>query len=155
MNQTKLVNNSMSTAWMGMLAMGLAALAWGAPTGPFSPCYGKFFLAAGSGEEGHKDGYFLDADFKQPAGLALSRDQNTLYVADAGNHDLRAVALEHTDLTDFVVRHAIRAAKGVIEGAEQVQLSQRDSLRVLDLLENPPGPNARLLAAARKLPRRP
>jgi hypothetical protein len=82
---------------MGMLAMGLAALAWGAPTGPFSPCYGKFFLAAGSGEEGHKDGYFLDADFKQPAGLALSRDQNTLYVADAGNHDLRAVALDAQD----------------------------------------------------------
>ena len=67
---------------------------------------------------------------------------------------LRAVALEHTDLTDFVVRHAVRAAKDVIQGAEQVQLSERDSLRVLDLLENPPAPNARLLAAAGKLPRR-
>jgi uncharacterized protein (DUF1778 family) len=66
---------------------------------------------------------------------------------------LRAVALEHTDLTDFVVRHAVRAAKGVIQGAEQVQLTERDSLRVLNLLENPPSPNARLLAAAGKLPR--
>jgi len=27
---------------------------------------------------------------------------------------LRAVALEHTDLTDFVIRHALRAAKAVI-----------------------------------------
>jgi len=67
---------------------------------------------------------------------------------------LRAVALQHTDLTDFVVQHALRAAKSVIEEAEQVQLSERDSLRVLELLENPQAPNTRLLAAARRLPAR-
>jgi uncharacterized protein (DUF1778 family) len=67
---------------------------------------------------------------------------------------LRAVALKHTDLTDFVVRHALRAAKAAIAEAEQVQLSQRDSLRVLELLEHPPSPNAKLLASARSLPRR-
>ncbi len=66
---------------------------------------------------------------------------------------LRAVALQHTDLTDFVVRHALRAATDIIEEAEHLRLSERDSLRVLDLLENPPPPNARLLAAARALPR--
>ena len=64
---------------------------------------------------------------------------------------LRAVALQHTDLTDFVVQHALRAAKSVIDEAERVQLSERDSLRVLDLLENPPAPNAKLLAAAQGL----
>jgi uncharacterized protein (DUF1778 family) len=67
---------------------------------------------------------------------------------------LRAVALQRTDLTDFVVRHAVRAAEDVIAQAEHVKLSERDSLRVLDLLENPPAPNARLLAAAKALPRR-
>jgi uncharacterized protein (DUF1778 family) len=67
---------------------------------------------------------------------------------------LRAVALNHTDLTDFVIRHALRAAKAVIKDADQVQLSTRDSLRVLNLLENPPAPNAKLLAAARGLPKR-
>lgn len=67
---------------------------------------------------------------------------------------LRAVALQHTDLTDFVLRHALRAARNVIERAEQVQLSERDSLRVLDLLENPPAPNERLMAAAQGLPQR-
>ena len=67
---------------------------------------------------------------------------------------LRAVALNHTDLTDFVIHHALRAAKAVIERAEHVQLSGRDSLRVLDLLENPPAPNAKLRAAARALPKR-
>jgi uncharacterized protein (DUF1778 family) len=67
---------------------------------------------------------------------------------------MRAVALKHTDLTDFVLHHALRAAKAVIEQADHVQLSERDSLRVLDLLENPPAPNAKLLAAARALPKR-
>jgi len=67
---------------------------------------------------------------------------------------LRAVALNHTDLTDFVVRHALRAARSVIRNADHIQLSERDSLRVMDLLENPPAPNAKLLAAARALPKR-
>ena len=66
---------------------------------------------------------------------------------------LRAVALKHTDLTEFVLQHALHAAKAVIEEAERVQLSERDSLRVLELLENPPAPNAKLLAAARALPK--
>jgi uncharacterized protein (DUF1778 family) len=67
---------------------------------------------------------------------------------------MRAVALKHTDLTDFVLRNAVLAAKAVIDEADRVRLSQRDSLRVLNLLENPPAPNAKLLAAARALPRR-
>jgi uncharacterized protein (DUF1778 family) len=66
---------------------------------------------------------------------------------------LRAAALSRTDLTDFVLRHALRAATAVVEEADHVQLSSRDSLRVLDLLENPPAPNAKLLAAARALPK--
>lgn len=65
---------------------------------------------------------------------------------------MRAVALEHTDMTDFVLRHALDAARKVIDLAERVTLSERDSLRVLDALENPPAPNARLLGAARRLP---
>jgi uncharacterized protein (DUF1778 family) len=64
---------------------------------------------------------------------------------------LRAAALENTDLTDFVLQHALRGAKAVIEEAEHISLSERDSLRVLDVLENPPRPNAKLRAAARAL----
>lgn len=67
---------------------------------------------------------------------------------------LRAVALQHTSLTDFVIRTAVEAARAVIDRAERVQLSERDSLRVLELLENPPAPNAKLLAAAQALPER-
>lgn len=67
---------------------------------------------------------------------------------------LRAAALKDTDLTDFVRQHSIDAAKAIIRDDEQLSLSERDSLRVLALLENPPVPNARLLAAAKVLPKR-
>jgi uncharacterized protein (DUF1778 family) len=67
---------------------------------------------------------------------------------------LRAVALTHTDLTAFVLKHVLPAAKRVIKESEHVQLSERDSLRVLDVLENPPPPNAKLLAAAKAVARR-
>lgn len=67
---------------------------------------------------------------------------------------VRAVALEHTHMTDFILRHALDAARKVIEQAEHVALSGRDSLRVLDALESPPKPNARLVGAARRLPKR-
>ncbi|MBT9583402.1 DUF1778 domain-containing protein [bacterium] len=61
--------------------------------------------------------------------------------------------VEHTDLTAFVVKSALRAAKSVIEKAEHLTLSERDSLRVLEALENPATPNARLMRAARDLPK--
>lgn len=65
----------------------------------------------------------------------------------------RAAALRHTDLTSFVTRAALREAEIVIEEAERVRLSERDSLLVLDLLENPPPANARLQAAIAALPK--
>ena len=66
---------------------------------------------------------------------------------------MRAVALEHTHMTDFILRHALDAARKVIDDAERVTLSARDSVRVLAALEIPPAPNAKLLSAARRLPK--
>jgi uncharacterized protein (DUF1778 family) len=65
---------------------------------------------------------------------------------------LRAAALEQTDLTNFILRTVMREAREVIKEHEQVNLSARDSLRVLKLLENPPAPNAKLRKAVRGLP---
>lgn len=65
---------------------------------------------------------------------------------------IRASALENTDLTDFILKNVLRAADAVIEQAERIVLSERDSLRVLELLEHPPAPNSRLIAVARGLP---
>jgi len=66
---------------------------------------------------------------------------------------MRAAALKNTDLTDFVIQNALREAKTVIEDAERIVLSERDSLRVLRLLENPPAPNAKLRAAIQAMPK--
>lgn|SRR5690349_9233523 len=66
---------------------------------------------------------------------------------------VRAAALRHTDLTDFVLQPALREAKAVIEESERVALSGRDSLLVLNLLERPPAPNAKLRAAIAAMPK--
>ena len=61
----------------------------------------------------------------------------------------RAAALERLDLTGLILRTVIPAAENIIDRSERVALSERDSLRVLDLLENPPQPAAKLLHAAK------
>lgn len=66
---------------------------------------------------------------------------------------MRAVAFEHADMTDFVLRHALDAARKIIEQSKHVPLSERDSLRVLDALEYPPAPGSRLPGAARRMPK--
>ncbi len=67
---------------------------------------------------------------------------------------MRAVALAQTDMTEFILRTALREAQSVIAEHEQVKLSKRDSLRVLALLETPPPPSAKLRRAARAMPER-
>jgi uncharacterized protein (DUF1778 family) len=49
------------------------------------------------------------------------------------------------------MRTALRGAQAVVEEHEQVKLSKRDSLRVLEVLENPPMPNAKLRKADRAM----
>ena len=67
---------------------------------------------------------------------------------------LRAAALQHTNLTEFVIRTAVATAKNIIDQSEYLALSDRDSLQVLELLENPPEPNEKLMAAAFAMPER-
>lgn len=65
---------------------------------------------------------------------------------------MRAASLEQTDLKDFILRSALQAAEAVIDRAEHIVLSERDTRLWLDLLDNPPKPNARLVAVAKALP---
>ena len=65
---------------------------------------------------------------------------------------MRAASIEQTDLKDFMLRNALLAADVVIEHAQHVVLSERDTRLWLELLDNPPEPNARMLAAAKALP---
>jgi uncharacterized protein (DUF1778 family) len=61
----------------------------------------------------------------------------------------RAAALERLDLTGFIMRTVLPKARSVVRNAERMTLSERDTLHVLDLLENPPAPSARMLRAAK------
>jgi uncharacterized protein (DUF1778 family) len=61
-----------------------------------------------------------------------------------------AAAHEHLDLTSFIIRTVLPAAREVVEKAERIALSERDIIRILKLLENPPPPTPALRAAARR-----
>ena len=65
----------------------------------------------------------------------------------------RAARLNHVELTKFVTQAALREADAVIAAAEQIKLSEDSYMRVLALLENPPEPNDKLLAAAKAMPK--
>jgi uncharacterized protein (DUF1778 family) len=66
---------------------------------------------------------------------------------------MRAAALRHTDLTNFVTQSALREADAVIAEAEVIRASDRDFERIVELLDNPPRPNGKLRAAAAVLPK--
>ena len=74
--------------------------------------------------------------------LRASREQKRILSA--------AAAYERVDLTSFVMRTALPAAEKIIARYEVITLSARDSVRVLELLENPPKPAAALCAAAKR-----
>lgn len=66
-----------------------------------------------------------------------------------------AAAHERLDVTSFIMRSALPEARKIVDRAERIVLSERDTARILKLLENPPKPTAALLAAARRRAARP
>ena len=66
---------------------------------------------------------------------------------------MRAAALQHSNLTEFVIRNVVSIAHKVVSENERLALTERDSLHVLALLDNPPAPNDKLMAAAFALPK--
>ncbi len=49
------------------------------------------------------------------------------------------------------MRASLNTTKKIICNDERLELSQRDSSKVLSLLQNPPKPNSRLLRAVREM----
>lgn len=73
--------------------------------------------------------------------LRTTREEKRLLAA--------AAAYERLDMTSFVMRSALTAARKVVDRNERITLSERDTERILALLDNPPKPSKVLLAAAR------
>ena len=61
-----------------------------------------------------------------------------------------AAAREQLDVTRFIMRSVLPVAREVVRRSERIVLSERDSKRVLELLEKPPRPTEALTAAARR-----
>lgn len=61
----------------------------------------------------------------------------------------RAAAIKRRDLTGYILDTVLPKAEADIADAERLALSERDSLRVLALLDCPPAPPARLVRAAK------
>lgn len=74
--------------------------------------------------------------------LRASKEEKRLLTA--------AAAYERLDVTGFILRSALPAARDVVDRAERIVLSARDSKRVLELLQNPPKPTPALQAAVRR-----
>ncbi|WP_100550845.1 type II toxin-antitoxin system TacA family antitoxin [Caedibacter taeniospiralis] len=66
---------------------------------------------------------------------------------------MKAASLLHVNLTEFVLKNSISAAHRVIEENERIELSKRDSIEVMKLLDDPQKPNAKMLKAAFDLPK--
>lgn len=66
---------------------------------------------------------------------------------------MRAASLQNNNLTEFVVRHAIALAKNVIKENERMRLTESETLQVMELLDNPPEPNEKLIRTAMTLPK--
>ncbi|EAA6841670.1 DUF1778 domain-containing protein [Salmonella enterica subsp. enterica] len=76
--------------------------------------------------------------------LRVSTDSKKLIV--------RAAAIQQTNLTDFVVSNVLPVAQKIVDAAERVYLTERDTQMIMEILDNPPAPNEKLLAAAFALP---
>ena len=61
----------------------------------------------------------------------------------------RAATIERLDLTGYILRNMLPRAEATIARDEKTELTERDSLRVLELLEHPPAAPARLVRAAK------
>lgn len=62
----------------------------------------------------------------------------------------RAAELSGVTVNQFLVRSALKEAQAVIEREEVIRLTTRDWNWLLDLVEQPPKPNAKLKAALKR-----
>lgn len=62
----------------------------------------------------------------------------------------RAAELSGATVNQFLVQSALKEAQAVIEREEVIRLTPRDWSWLLDLVEQPPKPNAKLKAALKR-----
>lgn len=73
--------------------------------------------------------------------LRMTSEEKTLLAA--------AAARERLDVTSFILRAVLPAAREVVSRPERIVLGEAAAEYILDLLENPPEPSPALVRAAR------
>jgi uncharacterized protein (DUF1778 family) len=92
-----------------------------------------------------------DQDFAMPTNVATREGRIELRATKDEKRILAAAAAhQRLDVTTFIMRSALPVAQEIIDKADRIALSERDTTRILDLLENPPPPTPALIAAARR-----
>ena len=85
--------------------------------------------------------YAIHVELAMPATTATREDRIELRATKEEKRLLAtAAAYERLDVTSFIMRSVLPAAREAVDRAERIVLSERDTARVLELLENPPGP---------------
>ncbi len=80
--------------------------------------------------------------------LAHSGKRLTTRITDHVQEKLQAAAdLVGATLNQFVVQAALEKAEKVIESESMILLTRRESLRLLEMIENPPPRNKKFLQA--------
>ncbi len=80
--------------------------------------------------------------------LAQTGKRLTTRITDHMQEKLQAAAdIAGATLNQFVVQAALEKADRVIESESTIVLTRRESLRLLELIENPPLPNEKFLEA--------
>lgn len=80
--------------------------------------------------------------------LAHSGKRLTTRITDHVQEKLQAAAdLVGATLNQFVVQAALEKAEKVIESESMIALTRRESLRLLEMIENPPPRNKKFLEA--------
>ena len=80
--------------------------------------------------------------------LAHTGKRLTTRITDHVQEKLQVAAdLVGATLNQFVVQAALEKAEKIIESESTIVLTRRESLRLLDLIENPPPRNKRFLQA--------
>jgi uncharacterized protein (DUF1778 family) len=85
---------------------------------------------------------------KEATMLAHTGKRLTTRVTDHVQEKLQAAAdLVGATLNQFVVQAALEKAEKIIESESTIALTRRESLKLLDLIENPPPRNEKFLQA--------
>ena len=63
----------------------------------------------------------------------------------------KAAELSHTNMTEFMLQLVLPKAREIVQQHEQKTRSQRDFVKIMDLLDNPPPINSRLQRAIQQV----